>query len=392
MPETRLVPLAAAVRELPPSGIRDLANAAAEIPGAIRLDLGQPMFPTPPHIAEAAKAAIEAGFTQYTQTLGTPSLREAVREKLVRVNDLDLKHVDVACTSGGVGAVAAAMAAVLSAGDEVLIPDPAWPNYRMICAWLGARPVPYPCPAANGFEPDVEQLTRLAGPRTRMLVVNSPNNPTGAVYDPSTLEALARFAHDRELALLSDECYDEIRFDGSTLGLCKIAEGQPGLISVFTCSKTYAMTGWRLGYLAAHPEVVTGIGKVLESYSSCPSSISQAAAEVALRGPQECVVDMVRGYRERRDLVVGELAGTDLLLHAPEGAFYAMIGTAGAGVSSREFAFGLLREHRVSVAPGSAFGSVDDAVRISTAGSPGDLSEGISRLRQYTTTLEGHKA
>ncbi len=384
-----MVSLAAAVTGLPSSGIRDLANAAAEIPGAIRLDLGQPMFRTPPHISEAAKAAIDDGFTQYTQTLGTPSLREAVREKLARVNDLDLKDVDVACTAGGVGAVAAAMAAVLSAGDEVLIPDPAWPNYRMICAWLGARAVPYPCPAADGFVPDVGRLAGLVGPRTRMLVVNSPNNPTGAVYDSSTLEALARLAHDREIALLSDECYDEIRFDGSTLGLSKVAEGNPGLISVFTCSKTYAMTGWRLGYLTAHPDVLASIGKVLESYSSCPSSISQAAAEAALRGPSDCVVEMVDAYRERRDLVVGELAGTDLLLHAPEGAFYAMIRTAGAGLSSRDFAFGLLREQQVSTAPGSAFGSSDDAVRISLAGSTGDLSEGLTRLRRYTTTLKG---
>jgi aspartate/methionine/tyrosine aminotransferase len=135
--------------------------------------------------------------------------------------------------------------------------------------------------------------------------------------------------------------------------------------------------------------VLASIGKVLESYSSCPSSISQAAAVAALRGPQDCVREMVAGYRHRRDLVVDELDGTDLLLHVPEGAFYAMIGTARAGVSSRDFAFGLLREHQVSVAPGSAFGSCDDAVRISLAGSPDDLSEGLSRLRRYTTTLEG---
>ncbi len=386
-----MVSLAAAVWELPPSGIRDLANAAAEIPGAIRLDLGQPAFRTPPHISDAAKAAIDEGFTQYTQTLGTPSLRDAVREKLARVNDLDLKTIDVACTAGGVGAVAAGMAAVLSAGDEVLIPDPAWPNYRMICAWLGARPVPYPCPADNGFVPDVERLAELVSPRTRMLVVNSPNNPTGAVYGSSTLEALARLAHDREIALLSDECYDEIRFDGSTLGLSKVAEGYPGLISVFSCSKTYAMTGWRLGYLSAHPDVLASIGKVLESYSSCPSSISQAAAEAALRGPSDCVVEMVGAYRERRDVVVSELAGTDLLLHTPEGAFYAIVGTGGVGISSRDFAFGLLREQRVSVAPGSAFGSFDDGVRVSLAGSAGDLSEGLSRLRRYTTTLKGRE-
>ncbi len=382
------LPLPAGLVATAPSGIRELANAALERPGAIRLDLGQPSFPTPPHVVEAAKAAIDAGRTSYTHTRGVASLREAVAAKLARVNGLEATVDEIACTPGGASAVAAALTTVVQPGDEVLVPDPSWPAFTVICTWLHATPVPYPCRAADGFVPDVEELERRVTPRTRALIVNSPNNPTGAAYPWATLEALADLALRRDLWLVSDECYDEIVFTDRGPSIASLLP--PGrAIAVFSCSKTYAMTGWRLGYAVAHGEAIRCMEKVLESNAACASSISQAAAEAALRGPQDCVAAMVDAYRERRDLAVGILDAAGALCARPEGAFYAMADVSRSGLDARSFALTLLEREGVAVAPGTAFGEVArDAVRISLASSPDDIAEGLRRLTGLVDELE----
>ena len=197
------------------SGIREIANEALRTPGAIRLDVGQPDFPTPQHIKDAGKRAIDENKTFYTHTQGLLSLRERLVAKLARVNGITTTPDRIACGPGGVGAIAAMFAAVLEQGDEVLLPDPGWPNYRMMLPWLGARAVYYPCPSEEGFQPDLDALAALVGPRTKILVVNSPNNPTGAVYPTSTLAAMIELAQRNNLWLLSDECYDQILLDGT---------------------------------------------------------------------------------------------------------------------------------------------------------------------------------
>ena len=379
-----LPPLAHGPAEMAHSGIREIANEALRTPGAIRLDVGQPDFPTPQHVKDAGKRAIDENKTFYTHTQGLMSLREKLVDKLARVNGIKSSPEAIACAPGGVGAIAAMFAAVLEQGDEVLLPDPGWPNYRMMLPWLGARPLFYPCPPSDGFQPDLEALAALITPRTKVMVVNSPNNPTGAVYPVATIAAMIELAQRHNLWLLSDECYDQILLDGSWTSPASLAPDDARIATVFTFSKTYSMTGWRLGYLTGSVELVDTATKVLESNSSCVSTISQVAAEAALVGPQDCVAEMVGAYRRRRDIVAGILEDAELFIAKPTGAFYIMADVSPAGMASRDLAFALLRERGVSVAPGTAFGQVaGDAVRISLASSDADLREGVGRLAEF---------
>src|ERR1700692_4590111 len=366
------------------SGIREIANEALRTPGAIRLDVGQPNFPTPKHIGDAGKRAIDENMTFYTHTQGLLSLRQKLVAKLARVNGIRVTPDRIACGPGGVGAIAAVFGAVLESGDEVLLPDPGWPNTRLMLTWVGARGVFYPCAAADGFQPDLDTLERLITPRTKLLLINSPNNPTGAVYPAATVASLVQIAQRHNLWLLSDECYDQIILDGSWTSPASLAPDDPRIASVFTFSKSYSMTGWRIGYVAGSAELIDTATKVLESNSSCVSTISQVAAEAALDGPQDCVTDMVTAYRRRRDLVCDLFCEAGLFIAEPAGAFYIMADVSPSGLDSRSFAFELLRKKGVSVAPGSAFGEVGkNAVRISLASSDQDLREGVSRLAEF---------
>jgi aspartate aminotransferase len=370
--------------EMAHSGIREISNEALRTPGAIRLDVGQPNFPTPQYIKDAGKKAIDDNMTFYTHTQGLLSLREKLVDKLRRVNGITTSPELIACAPGGVGAIAAMLAAVVEAGDEVLLPDPGWPNYRMMPPWLGARAIFYPCPPSGGFQPDLEALESRITSRTKVLVVNSPNNPTGAVYPKATITSLIEIAQSHNLWLLSDECYDQIVLDGSWTSPASIAPEDPRIATVFTFSKTYSMTGWRLGYLVGNAELVDTATKVLESNSSCVSTVSQVAAEAALVGPQDTVGEMVGAYRRRRDLVVGILKDAELFISEPTGAFYCMADISPRGMPARDFAFALLRERGVSVAPGTAFGrEAAEAVRISLASSEAALEEGVGRLAEF---------
>ena len=370
------------------SGIREIGNEALRTPGAIQLHVGQPNFNTPKHIGEAGKRAIDEGKTFYTHTQGLLSLRARLVAKLERVNGIRVTPDRIATAPGGVGAIAAVFASVLEPGHEVLLPDPGWPNTRIMLSWTGTRGVFYPCPASGGFLPDLDALEGLITPRTKLLLVNSPNNPTGAVYPRATIERLIEIAQRHNLWLLSDECYDQILLDGEWTSPASLAPEDSRIASVFTFSKTYAMTGWRLGYVAGSAELLDTVTKVLESNSSCVSTISQVAAEAALDGPQDCVGEMNEAYRRRRDAVVDILREADLFISEPKGAFYCMADVSPSGLGSRDFAFKLLRERGVSVAPGSAFGQVaTGAVRISLASSDQDLREGVGRLANYVHEL-----
>src|SRR5438093_8050520 len=366
------------------SGIREIGNEALRTPGAIRLDVGQPNFPTPRHIGDAGKRAIDEGKTTYTHTQGLISLREKLVAKLARVNGFNVTPDRIATTPGGVGAIAAVLASVLEDGDDVLLPDPGWPNFRMMLSWTHAKAVTYPCRPQDGFQPDLDALAQLITSRTKVLIVNSPNNPTGAIYPRATIERMVELAQRHNLWLLSDECYDQIVLDGSWTSPASIAPDDPRIASVYTFSKTYSMTGWRIGYVAGSAELIDTVTKVLESNSSCVSTISQVAAEAALDGPQDVVAEMVGAYRRRRDLVVDLLREADLFTTEPTGAFYCMADIAPSGLEARDFSFTLLREKHVSVAPGTAFGEVGKrAVRISLASSDQDLREGVGRLAEF---------
>ena len=369
------------------SGIREVVNLALVTPGCIRLEVGEPNFSTPPHIVEAAVEFARKGAVKYTATAGLLSLRERLVAKLDRVNGIKSSVNNINCTVGGVGGIAAAMAALLEPGDEVLVPDPAWPNYRLMLAWTHGVLVPYECSPENEFLPDPGQVEKLITPRTKLMIVNSPCNPTGAVYPRPLLEELVDIAVRHNVYLLSDECYDEVILEGEHVSPASFCtDGR--IISAYTFSKTYAMTGWRVGYVVANDKISDSITKILESNSSCLPTVCQKAAEAALDGPREPIREMVSAYRERRDLCVGLLEEGDMLISHPQGAFYIMADVGKSGIDSREFAFDLVKTKQVAVAPGTAFGnSARQAVRISLASSPEDLSVGIGRMIERVEEL-----
>jgi aspartate/methionine/tyrosine aminotransferase len=388
---TAIPPLSHPLLEAHHSGIREISNVALTMPGAIRLEVGQPDFRTPDHIAEAGKDAIDQGYTTYTHTQGIMPLREALSEKLARVNGIEgVDPAQIACSPGGVGALAAIFASILDQGDEVLMPDPGWPNTSIMVHWARGRKVPYPCPPELGFQPDLDAMERLVTPRTRAILVNSPNNPTGAVYGEETLERIAGIARRHDLWLVSDECYDQIMLDGRQVAPSLAAHiGDGRVVSVFTFSKTYAMTGWRLGYGVGPRDLIDSATKFLESSSSCVSTITQMAGLAALKGPQACVAEMVGAYRRRKELAVDILREAGLLIAEPQGAFYIMADVSPSGLDSHEFAFRLLREREVGVAPGTAFGdAASGAVRVSLASADADLREGLGRLCELVRELE----
>jgi aspartate aminotransferase len=380
MATLHLPAIAAGPAEAAHSGIREVVNLALVTPGCIRLEVGEPNFSTPSHIVDAAVEFARKGAVKYTATAGLLSLRERLVAKLDRVNGITTGVNNINCTVGGVGGIAAAVAALLEPGDEVLVPDPAWPNYRLMLAWAHGVLVPYECPPENEFLPDPAQVERLITPRTKLIIVNSPCNPTGAVFRRELMERLVSVAVSHNLYFLSDECYDEVILDGEHVSPASFCtDGR--IISAYTFSKTYAMTGWRVGYVVANDQLSDSITKILESNSSCLPTVCQKAAEAALDGPREPIRRMVNAYRDRRDLCVGLLEEAGMLISRPQGAFYIMADAGKSGMDSREFAFDLVKSKQVAVAPGTAFGqSARQAVRISLASSPEDLSVGIGRM------------
>ncbi len=376
-------PLAAGPRETAHSGIREVVNVAITMPEAIRLEVGQPDFDTPEHITEATVRAVRDGMTKYTETAGLKSLRELLVQKLASVNQIAADPSQINVTVGGVGGLAAAFLALLEPGDEVLVPDPAWPNYRLELSYSPAAMVNYPLRAERDFVPDVEELRNRITPQTKVLLINSPCNPTGAVFPRSAVEEIVALCQEHDLYLISDECYDEIVFEGEHVSPASLwRDGH--VISVFTFSKTYAMTGYRVGYVVTNHELADVINKILEANMSCATSFAQKGAEAALQGPREPVLKMLAAYRRRRDVVDELLREYDMWTSTPRGAFYAMADVSGSGMDSRTFAFQLLDEKGVAVAPGTAFGTAAwDLVRISLASSEEDLREGIRRMKSF---------
>jgi aspartate/methionine/tyrosine aminotransferase len=365
---------------LPRSGIRGIMELALELPDAIRLEIGDPDFPTPPHIVEAAAEAARAGFTHYTPGIGLSSLRELIAEKVVARNGFACTPDRVVVTTGACGALHASFLVLLDPGDEVLVPDPGWTTMTPMALAAGVTPVPYPLDRGRAFALDPAAVEARIGPRTRALVVNSPGNPTGAVSSRDALEQVLDVADRRGLWLISDECYEELVFEGEHLSPASL--GDPDrVLSVFSFSKTYAMTGWRIGYAVGPPAVVRQLAKAQEAVVSSSSSISQKAAEAALLGSQEAVAGMRDAYRRRRDAALQRLDADEIAYARPSGAFYLMVDVSTTPETSEEFALRLLREQHVAVVPGSAFGAGGEGyVRVSLAAAADAIEAGLARL------------
>lgn len=373
-------PLSPTAVAMPESGIRRITNAAVTIPDCIRLEMGEPQFATPAHICDAADRAARDGFTKYTASQGLLSLREAMSAKLARVNGLAVPPERIVATNGALSGLFTTCLALLAPGDEMLIPDPGWPNWEMMILAAGGRVVRYPTPRERAFLPDPDTMDVLVTPRTRAIIVNSPSNPTGAVMPAALVERMLAFAKRHDLWVVSDECYDECLFDGEHVSPARFdTDGR--VISVFSCSKTYAMTGWRVGY-AAVPEAAIGVlAKLQQPVLGNICSVAQKAAEAALIGPQDCVAEMRDYYRARREQAVAMLAAAGMPVAVPGGAFYVMVDVTRAHRDATAFALDLLHTHKVAVAPGETFGPGGAGlVRIALCASEEDIARGLGKL------------
>ncbi|MFI5291448.1 MAG: pyridoxal phosphate-dependent aminotransferase [Candidatus Limnocylindrales bacterium] len=348
----------------------------------IHLEIGEPDFETPVNVREAAKRALDAGWTHYGPALGLPGLREAIANDLNARRGLTVDPANVVVTPGAKPIMHYAITALAGPGDEVIYPDPGFPIYESMAAFVGARPVPIALSEAHGFRLDVDELRSLVTDRTRLIIFNSPANPTGGVLSRSDLEAIAAIAIERDIVVLADEIYGRIVYEGEHISIASLPGMAERTIVLDGFSKTFAMTGWRLGFAAVPAALVPAFSRLIINSVSCTAAFSQIAAIEALTGPQDAVDAMVAEFRTRRSLIVrglDALPGVRCLL--PAGAFYAFPNVSGTGMTGTEFADRMLTEAGVSVLGGGAFGRVGvDHVRVSYANSQENLSRALERM------------
>jgi len=371
-----------------PSGIRAVFDRALELEregrDIVHLEIGRPHFGSPGVAVQAATAALEAGSVHYTANRGLPELREAIAERTGRAD------AEIVVTAGGSEAVAAAVLAILEPGDEAIILDPAWPHYDGHVRLAGGVPVHVPCRAEEGFQPDLERVAAAVTPRTRLLVVSSPSNPSGTVIEPGNVAGLAALCREHELFALSDEIYASFVYDGARHHSIAV---EPGMaertVIADSCSKTWSMTGWRVGWAIAPPALAAPINVVHQHLSVCAPAFAQAGAVAALRQGAAHTEAMVRDYGERRHDLLTAFDGLDAIaLPPPGGAFYAFPRVEIAGVGGEEAALRLLEEASVALVPGAVFGEeFADHLRISYAVSASELAEGIDRVREFLSRV-----
>jgi aspartate aminotransferase len=366
---------------VPESGIRRLFEIALTLDDVNVLAVGEPDQPVAPHIVEAATAAWRAGETRYTPNGGIPDLRRAVVDKLARDNGMAVDVEQVWVTVGATQALIQAMGLLLDAGDEILVPDPGYTTFSMNARMLQAVPVPYRLSPEDDFAPDLRELETLVTPRTRVLLVNSPSNPLGRVFSADVLQGLVDFAARHDLWVLSDEVYEYFTFTGRHVSPATL-DRDGRVFSVFSLSKTYAMTGIRVGYLVTPPGFSSEMRTVQEAMISCVSTPAQRAAVAALTGPREPVDAAARHYEANARAASALLTQRGIRYLEPEGAFYLWIDLSHAtGGDVATWAERFLLERRVAVAPGSAFGrSGEGWVRVCLAADRERLLEGLALL------------
>ena len=362
----------------------------------IDFGLGEPDFPTPAPIAQAGIDAITAGKTKYTPASGTPALRKAIAEKLKRDNGLEYAPEEIIVSNGAKHSIFNIVLTLIEEGDEVIIPAPYWVSYPEMVKAASGTPVYAPASQKEGFKLTADKLLKAISDRTKLLILNSPSNPTGAVLDEKDLHALADVLLDKNIFIISDEIYEKLIYDGKVHK--SIAAVEPKLkeriIVVNGHSKAYAMTGWRIGYAAGAKEIIAAAGRLQSHSTSGPATMAQEAALAALAGDQSCVEDMKKEFDRRRKSIVGklnEIEGVECLM--PEGAFYAFPKVSGlygktfrgAGVSdSLSFCSAVLEKKAVAIVPGVAFGA-DEHVRFSYVTSMEKIEEGVKRLKEFVS-------
>lgn len=342
-----------------PSGIRRLFDLSQGVKDVISLGIGEPDFDTPKHIVEAAKKALDEGYTHYTPNAGFLELREAIARKLWLENRIKVDpKSEVIVTVGGTGALFLSILSIIDPGDEVLIPDPGFLTYEPCVIFAGGRAVPVPVHEKDDFRMMPEQVESRVTSKTKCVVINSPQNPTGSVMLKKDLEAISEIAEKHDLFVISDEVYEKLTFDGAEhFSIASIPGMDERTITVNSFSKTYAMAGWRVGYAASKSAVIDEMVKLQQNIVANASSVAQMAALAALKGPQDCVKEMVDEYDRRRLLITRRLNEINgISCRAPRGAFYVFANITQLGKSSEEVAEFLLSEGKVVAVPGSAFG------------------------------------
>jgi aspartate aminotransferase len=360
----------------------------------IHLEIGEPDFPTPAHIVEAGKRALDQGWTKYGPTPGFPELREAIASYISRTRNINVQPDMVCVVPGGKPIMYFTMIALLEPGDEVMFPDPGFPIYESMIRFLGAKPVSMPLLESKNFSLDLNMFRDRLSSKTKMVVLNSPQNPTGGIIPASDLAEMAAMLRDRDVMILSDEIYSRIWYEKEPTSIT----ANPGILDKTIIldgfSKTYSMTGWRLGYGVMPTWLAAAVTKLMVNSNSCTASFTQRAGIAALEGPQDCVDKMVAEFRRRRDAIskgLNEIPGFKCQL--PAGAFYAYANVKGTGIPSNELADLLLNESGVACLNGGAFGEQGNGyIRFSYANSLENILDAVSRIKKLSERWAGKLA
>jgi aspartate/methionine/tyrosine aminotransferase len=348
----------------------------------VHLEIGEPDFDTPAHVVEAGVQALRAGHTHYTPSAGIPALRQAIAQHIGRTRDIEVLPEQVVVTPGAKPIMFYTILALLQQGDEAIYPNPGFPIYASMINFVGARPVALPLREEKGFRFDTDEFRSLVTDRTRLIILNSPHNPTGGVLTDDDLQVVADVARERNIVVLSDEVYERIRYDGRHASIAALPGMQARTVLLDGFSKTYAMTGWRLGYGVMPVDLAERVNKLMVNSNSCTAAFSQLAGIAALEGPQDDAARMVAAFRERRDMIVAGLnriSGFRCAL--PRGAFYVFPNVQGTGRSSKALADHLLQSAGVAVLDGGCFGRYGRGfLRISYANSIENIQLALERI------------
>jgi aspartate aminotransferase len=384
------------INRIEPSATLAVVNEAEKLRqqgiDVVDFGAGEPHFATPQHIKDAAIAAIQGNFTKYTAVGGTAELRDAIVHRHAVDFDSDYRREEAIACVGGKHAIFNAIQVLVDHGDEVILPVPYWVSFKDIVRYAGGDCVLLEADEDQGFRVTAKMIDRLVTPRTKLIILNSPCNPSGAVMSPEDMIEVVRLAHERGIWVMSDECYVYLNYTDKRFSVGSLREFRERMIIVGSLSKTYAMTGWRLGYALAPAPVTSAMQKLQSQSTSNPTSITQKAAIAALKGPQQCVTEMRAEYIKLRDHVINGLrAIPDVKCILPQGAFYAypnmaaFLGRSGIN-SASDLAGRLLREAHVATVPGEGFGTRDH-IRVSYATSIAELDRGLERLRRFLASL-----
>lgn len=382
-------PISKVAQQMQPSGIRKFFDVVAEMPDAISLGVGEPDFDTPWHIREAGIYSLEQGKTFYTSNAGMPALKQEVANYYQRRHGLTYNaKTETFITVGGSEAIDIALRAMVDPGDEVIIPEPCYVSYVPCAALTGASIVHLPLQEKNEFKLTAEELLAAITDKTKVLMLAFPNNPTGAVMTREDLEPIAKICIEKDIFVISDEIYAELTYSGDHATIASFPGMRERTVVINGFSKAYAMTGWRLGFVAGPENIISQMVKLHQFCIMCAPTTSQYAGLEALRSGDKDIVMMRESYNQRRRYVVNELNDMGLHCFEPFGAFYVFPSIQSTGLTSDEFATKLLEQEKLAVVPGTAFGACGEGfIRISYAYSLGELKEALNRIRHFISEL-----